>query len=360
VVWWNDRPGNDDIYGRRVSGDGALIGGRFPIAAGAGHERCCPDVAHNSQSDEYLVVWEDDGAAIAGQRVSATGQLLGGEISIGGLGDANFRPAVAYASTQNKYLVVWVEFETATTTWTFAGKEVSVTGSPGSRFAIGTGPFYTFDILVDLAYNRAHNEFLVVWHEYVGSDYDVYGRRVKMAGGTGTLGPAFPIFQSGHDEGYAAVAAIPVPAGQGQYLVVCMKLVGSFGIQGQLVTWDGNLAGSHIDISTSPDDATYPAVAGSESAGRYLVVWSQEGYVSSPFIADGIMARAISADGDLVGVEAGIGGLYPSGAAVASGSLGDFLVGFDAEPPLVSAPDGVYGRLWGNRVYLPLVVRNAP
>jgi hypothetical protein len=45
VVWWNDRPGNDDIYGRRVSGDGALIGDWFAIAAGAGHERQHPDVA---------------------------------------------------------------------------------------------------------------------------------------------------------------------------------------------------------------------------------------------------------------------------------------------------------------------------
>jgi hypothetical protein len=107
VVWWNDRPENDDIYGRRVSGDGALVGDWFAIAAGADHERQYPDVAYNSQSDEYLVVWQDDNhisgaVSICGQRVSATGQLLDEEISIGGQGDWNWGAKVAYASTADK------------------------------------------------------------------------------------------------------------------------------------------------------------------------------------------------------------------------------------------------------------------
>jgi hypothetical protein len=357
VVWWNDRSGNDDIYGRRVSGDGALIGDWFPIAAGADHERTFPDVAYNSQSDEYLVVWQDDvEASIFAQRVSATGQLLDGEISVGGQGDWNWGPAVAYASTENEYLVVWTE-ETWMLSYELIGKEVSSTGSPGSRLVIESDPV---DRLVgaDLAYNRAGNEFLIVWYKDVSSDYNVYGRRVEMTGGAGALGSAFPIFQSGNDETNPAVAALPGPAGQGQYLVVCTTISGGEWIKGQLVTSDGNLQGSLIDVSAS-SDATNPAVAGSESAGRYLVVWTQEEYLPPPPTYVGIMGRAISTDGNPVDEETAIGGLLADNAAVADGSRGDFLVTFDDLPP-EGALREVYGRLWGHRVYLPLVVRNAP
>ncbi len=357
VVWWNDRPGNDDIYGRRVSGDGALIGNWFAIAAGAGHERAFPDVAYNSQAEEYLVVWVDNYSDICAQRVSATGQLQGTEIDIGGMGDENWGPAVAYASTENKYLVVWTE--KTGTVYAFAGKEVTSMGSPGIRFAIDPNCLNCSEAQADLAYNRPRNEFLVVWGEHVGGDYDVYGRRVKMTGGTGTLGPAFPIFDSVNDEWTPVVAALPGHSGQGQYLVVCQTYigVGDKWIQGQFVAFDGSLQGSLIEIS-STSGATGPAVAGSESTGQYLVVWRQEGYVSLPFTSDGIVGRAISIDGNPMGEETGIGGFAPFNAAVASGSLGDFLVAFDAEPPLVSAPREVYGQLLGNRVYLPLVLRD--
>jgi hypothetical protein len=374
VVWWNDRPENDDIYGRRVSGDGALIGDWFAITYGAGHERSSPDVAYNSQSDEYLVVWQDDVAAsIFGQRVSATGQLLDGEISIGGLGDWNWGPAVAYASAENKYLVVWSE-EVWMLSYELIGKEVSSTGSPGSRFSIET-EYVNMLAGADLAYNQAVNEFLVVWFKGPGgdddaygrrvemaggagalgpSDYDVYGRRVEMAGGAGTLGSAFPIFQSGSDEVNPAVAALP-GHGQGQYLVVCEA---SEWVQGQLVTFDGNLEGPLIDVSTS-SDATNPAVAGSESAGQYLVVWAQEEYVPPPPTYVGIVGRVISTDGNPVSEKAAIGGFLADNAAVVGGSHGDFLVAFDDLPPGGGIRE-VYGRLWGNRVYLPLVLGNTP
>ena len=56
VVWSNDRAGNDDIRAQRVSKDGALIGGSFYISAGPGADRRYPDVAYNTQQDQYLVV----------------------------------------------------------------------------------------------------------------------------------------------------------------------------------------------------------------------------------------------------------------------------------------------------------------
>ena len=71
VVWYNDRPGNDDIRAQRVDGSGVLLGGPFYIAAGSGVERRNPSVAYSSGQQRYLVVYEhDDGtySRIYGQR----------------------------------------------------------------------------------------------------------------------------------------------------------------------------------------------------------------------------------------------------------------------------------------------------
>jgi len=80
VVWSNDRPGNDDIYARRLSAHGKQIGEWISIAAGAGFERRNPDIAFNSAREEFLVVWEEEPHAgylrIQGIRVSKSGQLI--------------------------------------------------------------------------------------------------------------------------------------------------------------------------------------------------------------------------------------------------------------------------------------------
>ena len=80
VVWYNDRPGCDDIRAQRVSSGGALVGGPFYIAAGCPADRHYPDVAYNSAHDQYMVVWEQyeaaNGYSIKARRVSGTGQIL--------------------------------------------------------------------------------------------------------------------------------------------------------------------------------------------------------------------------------------------------------------------------------------------
>lgn len=256
---------------------------------------------------------------------------------------------MAYASTENKYLVVWTEYAMAA--WALAGKEVSSTGSPGSRFSIDSDCSLCDEVAAGLAYNRAGNELLVVWSEHNGSDYDVHGQRVEMTGGAGTVGPTFPIFQAASDEWAPAVAALPGHGDQGQYLVVCETTAGW--ILGQLVATDGSLEGPLIDISPFPD-GTSLAVAGSEGAAQYLVVWTQEYSLPAPNNKD-MLGRPISIDGNLVGERTVIGGPSADYAAVASGSLGDFLVAFSALPPEGGSSMEIYGRLWGNRVYLPFV-----
>jgi hypothetical protein len=86
VVWTDDRNGNDDIYGQFVAGGGALVGPAFAIA-GEGAAEQSPAVAYDPTHDEYLVVWQrwDDKTEswdIYGRRVAGDGTLLGSALTL--------------------------------------------------------------------------------------------------------------------------------------------------------------------------------------------------------------------------------------------------------------------------------------
>ena len=358
VVWNNDRPGNDDIQAQRVSKDGSLVGPSFYISAGAGAERSFPSVAYNTREQEYLVVWQHydqstGKTSIRGQRVSPSGLLLGGEFTVTDpWPDAPSAPVVAYASTENKYLIVWVLSKSSSTH--IAGRTLLVTAgntSLGNVFMIsedttGTAPRWA----PDLAYNRARNEFLVVWQqEFTSNDHDIYAQRVKMTGGEGLLGNPLEIYAWTSDDTSPAVAAIPKPGGVGQYLVVWLARTSStcYDVIGRLVTGDGqvDLHYTTITFSTTPSGVD---VAGSEGGERYLVAWGENIGLSLTEISMG--GQQI---GDLFLVTWSSFSGYP---AVASGPLADFFVSFHDNPSFTTYD--IYGQLWGNRYYIPLTLRN--
>jgi len=367
VVWWNDQPENDDVWGQRVSRNGTLSGPPFLIAYGSGAERRFPAVAYNSQHDEYLVVWQEEDASyssVRGRRVSATGWLPGGVLTVasGAISDVYCgQPAVAYASTADRYLVIYDYGNTSG--WLQSGiaaRAFTSDGSPdGNAFDARPYGGGSPTLGLSLAYNRARNEFLVVWSESADLSYDVWGRRVKMAGGAGTLGDIFRVSvnMDSTDDLYPAIAAIPFPAGVGQYLVAWEShyTVSDGDIYAQPVAGDGTVTvGPAITIANPTTNQTHPAVDGSDSSQQYLVTWSHPS--DPPFIFVGIRGRAVSTGGALLGKETGLGGIFAGHSAVAAGPPGDFLVAYDDVP--YTSDRNIYGRLWGNRIYLPLVQRN--
>jgi len=355
VVFWNDRPGCDDIRAERVAKDGRLLGGVW-VANGCPADRRYPDVAYNSQANEYLVVWEEDEIDIRGQRVSATGGLAGGAFDIAlGIGGSSscWRPAVAYASTENKYLVV-LQLDSLAG----CGIGAKALNSDGSAW----GTYFDIEPLStnqkgypDLAYNYLRNEFLVVWAEQcsIPVQYDIRGRRVAMSGGAGPLGTAFWFScDTCRDDLVPAVAAVP-RSPDGQYLVAWEYWTGAnnYDIWAQRVAGGGTLEGSAFLVFDSTASDVCPAVAGSESNQQYLVAWT-----TSPAVYPCICGRVVPTSGALVDAETVVGGYWAGNAAVASGPVGDALIAF--QDTLGSGTYNIYGRLWGNRVYLPLVLRN--
>jgi uncharacterized protein YlbG (UPF0298 family) len=115
VVWYNDHPGNDDIFAQLVSSNGVLLRGPFSVSYGSGADRRYPDIAYNSKHDQYLVVWEHYDTSsgyygVKGRRVDGSGLVLdANDISIesGSNLHTPSKPAVSYAYTSDRYLVVW-------------------------------------------------------------------------------------------------------------------------------------------------------------------------------------------------------------------------------------------------------------
>ena len=118
ITWWDFRARQGDIYGQRISADGALLGQDFLIAQAANFENWPPAVAFNATANEYLVVWYEDRGEpgqsnIYGRRVSAAGLPLGQVFLVANEG-LQVRPAVAVDNQSGAYLVTWSRLEPAT------------------------------------------------------------------------------------------------------------------------------------------------------------------------------------------------------------------------------------------------------
>lgn len=361
VVWWNDRTGCDDIAGQRVSSSGVLIGSKIWIAHGCPADRRYPAVAYNSQDDEYLVAWNEDYADIRGQLLSGAGGITGGAFDIAlSVNDASTsylgsKPAVAYAATENKYLVVFDSH--LTTGHGIFARALNSDGSAwGTSFEVE--PLSTSSILLpDLAYNRMRNEFLVAWTQSNPGYWDIRGRRIKMSGGAGTLGSAFWFTcDPSKEDLLPAVAAVPRSPG-GQYLVAWRNdaSLNDTNIWAQRVDGGGTLEGSAFMVSDNTGDDGFPAVAGSNSNQQYLVIWRSDLVLPPPSpTLKLIVGRSIATDGSFLSDVTWIAGVLPYSSAVVSGPAGDMLIAYEE---YASGETDIFGVLWGNRVYLPLVLR---
>ncbi|MFN2164670.1 MAG: hypothetical protein ACK2U9_00230, partial [Anaerolineae bacterium] len=286
VVWYNDRPGNDDIRAWRFNKQGQPLGGPFYVAAGPGASRRNPAVTYALGENQYLVVWQNDdpsyGFGIRGQRLNGTGGKMGGEIMIRHGAASLYTPGVPkveYALAAGKYLVVWHEAWVPSHTTDVKGQAIKLDGQlDGGDFVIDADPGSSRRRKPDLAYNRARNEFLVVWEQdAAGSDEDIYGKRVKMAGGAGPLGSPIEIVKDAKEQWDPAVAALPQPAGMGQYMVVWRHRYSAVDsdIMGATIRGDGTNEGVFI-VAWEPENEISPAIASSEASGNYLVTWTHE------------------------------------------------------------------------------------
>lgn len=259
VVWQV----KDEIYGRRITGDGSVI--EEPFAIGEGLE---PSVAYSSADNAYLVVWQD-GANIWGQFVPVTPSIQAFApfiVYASSIQEPVSQPDVAYSEAANSFLVSW--------------RAASMLGSPRIQATIvkGTGELGGVSTLTSSLYGvsdpavaAAHNDsFLVVWRDGRNNN-DIYG--IIFGGKSGAKSIPFAIAQSLSSETAPDVAW---NAASGTYLVTWQNNRNLLGnpsdIQGYRVSAYGKLLGS---LTTMDNHSNVANPSLTVAADKWLVTWQQ-------------------------------------------------------------------------------------
>lgn len=354
VAWQMGNPSGNAIYVRRLSKQGALIGGRgwvTPLTAWNYYA----DLAYNPARDEYLLVYQvgAGGSAICGMRLNSIGSPVGSEQCFGNTAGYSYHtPAVAYETDTGYYMVTW-EKDQGTA---FAGIEArSLLGdgsAMGDTLEITGLVAHVHPSEPDIACVRTMDGCLIVWAQWYDasfSDRDVRGQRIHIdAGSAHREGLTFAIHYTPNDEFNPAIAAVAKTTGIGQYLVVCdytQTTPSLVAVVGELVTDSGALEAWTV-VGKRTDTSLFPSVAGSDSAQNYLVAWKD---------GDGIAAQTISTAGIPVGDRTTVfSGLSPEYPATAGGVTGDYLITWHARYTAEYGQD-IFGHLWGNRIFTPMV-----
>ena len=271
TVWeWNG-----DIYGQLVDTSGVLTGSLITVSQADGVQHG-PTVAYNSQTQEYVVVWDDHRYgwsynSLQAQRVSRTGQLLGSEIEVlppsQGVGYQDIA-----VSDGGSYLVVWAHNTGSATGYDVYGQLLSSSGAlSGTRLTIAQVSGTQSQSAV--AYDSSEDLFMVVWQDYrSGTDYDLYSQQITTGG---VLSGSNQVLVSSADSDTA-----PDIAGNrnGQFLVSWQRELSSsnYDVHGLRVAANtGQAIGSELAIDTDSGGKEYRAAVTGLSTGDYLVVWAR-------------------------------------------------------------------------------------
>ena len=362
VVWMNESTKNF-IQAQRLDKYGNKIGDLLDIANADGHHMLFPDVAYNTQHKQYLVVWEDLDKIkwrgdIYARRISPTGTLMDTfDILVAG-NDSNldaYTPAVAYSSVSDRYMLVWAEYNISTANRTIYTQKMTDEGYyDGSADPLITPS--TEDLgKIDIAYNPSIDRHLVVWEEFSNVDHvhNIVGMQVHGDGGT--YSTKFTIDSYPNESSLPAVAAISNPLGDIKFLVVHQyewKLHDN-DIHGTFIEENGGINTIVFPANTTNDESM-PAVAGSEGAGKYLVVWRETFGIGDYRIR----GRFFDANGDPLDDIYELNGMYAAEGAIAAGDKGDFLIAWQDYPAGQMDRD-IFGAILGlqNYIYIPLVNR---
>jgi len=269
VVWEDSRSGSSyDIYGARVDQNGMVLDSEGILISIATYAQYSPSTAFDGM--HYLVVWSDyrDGAFsdIYGARVASNGTVLEPSgIPISTAANSQKDPSVAFDGTN--YLVVWEDYRSGVYYPYIYGARVTTSGTVLDPEGIPISTAAQQPHYPSIAFDGTN--YLVVWEDFrSGSSYDIYGARVDQ-NGTVLDTTGIPISTGTYEQRWPTVAFDDT-----NYLVVWANYGGgSYNIYGARVSQDGVVLDPFgIAISNAPYDQYYPFI--SFDGMHYLVVWS--------------------------------------------------------------------------------------
>jgi hypothetical protein len=169
AAWTDGRTGDNDIHGRLIEVDGSL-GSDYKLHPAPGDQQS-PQVAYNSDDDEYLVVWQDYRSGVSnpdifGQRISGDGLLVGENITVTTAAYRQIEPRIAYGS--GRYLVAWRHYPGASDNYyDVYGQFLYANGQPAGsvlQIANNSGALDR-ETPTGVVYNATSGKFLVVWQD---------------------------------------------------------------------------------------------------------------------------------------------------------------------------------------------------
>ena len=265
VAWYDNRNADTDqwadVYAQFIEADGTLVdtngmGGsqpfedNFPLVSRDRNQQN-PDVAWDSVSGNFIVVWEDwefsnvgsIGIQVRGSVLDSTGAAVKSDFRISeGATEDERRPKVAFDSQAQRYLVVWEDNRDGVNEWDIYGQLVSSTG----------------DLLTTSGAIGAQNIGIAAGSPYAWIDPTERPSRTGRPSIT-SLGSTSGYFVAWSDDRNDAVS--------------------NDDIFGQLVNGDGTLEGSNLTVHASPDFDTYPTLAFSEANQSIMVAFQSGGDV---------------------------------------------------------------------------------
>lgn len=290
-AWQDDRTGNWDIYARLRLANGD-IGGDFLIHPATGNQENV-HIAFNATANEYFVVWQDFridlvGWQIYGQRVSSDGALIGDNILIN---SAGIEPNVAYSPNSNDYLIVW------TYNNNIMGQRVTATGTlSGSSYLVVSG--LAKGSLADqpsLVYNSTSNLFLVTLRVREAGANTVH--KIVTRQTPGVYSNVVLVSQTNIPVAEPNVAV----ASNGSYLVGWQDSRNSaYDIYGRRLTSAGALNGNDFLISNLYGDDTSPDIAWNNASSTFFVAWENYA-VGFNNLTSAIAGQQVNTNGALVG-----------------------------------------------------------
>ena len=360
VVWFKEGVQYDEIQAQRLDKDGHKIGGPINISSGSGQFRRYPDVAYNSQHQQYLVVWENTTTntalkSIQFRRISDTGTVLDPvDILLAG-NDATFstfEPAVAYGSGSDNYMVVWAVQDIGLGKYFLYTRKINQDGYPfGSEYKVQEASQYLGN--PDIAYDHSNDRHLVVWEatDSSGTLHDIWGCQVYGSGGN--YATPFIIDSYPNDAGFPAVAALPNAPGQVKFLVVYEYAFTAtdHDIHGCYIEENSAVSGIIFPANASSME-TAPAVAASEHSSTFLVAWQED----ASMLDKPVKARLFDGAGTYLDGIFELSCALTAFPAAAAGPRGEILVTWSDVPPGLGKTD-VFGAIYQElyNAYLPLI-----
>jgi len=255
-----------------------LIGSTAAAATLVTDERAdetVPCVAHSSNADRFLTIWEHRVAAndvdLRARLMTSAGAVTGSSsMDVAGGAGMQYRPACA--GGPDRFFVAYQQF--TGNGIDIYGRILDQDGRLVSRpFLIATG---TLETSPAIAYDPTFGGFLVVWeHEDTPADRDIFGRFFTAYGEP--LSSSFPVSYNGsNDEFHPDVGA----STDGYFLVVWQTefTAHTSSIDGRwlrLTSATQSSVGPFLQIKPPTLQHRRPAVAGN-AVGHFFVAWEEE------------------------------------------------------------------------------------